>query len=106
VDEDLVRSEGITIIFGIEQVIDKFLEQDLDRARELFRQWLQRLTDWEESSPQHKLFIIGCDIGKGIVPIDVKHRNWRDLVGWCYQDIVEKAERVDLIWYGINQRIK
>ncbi|MEC2070759.1 bifunctional adenosylcobinamide kinase/adenosylcobinamide-phosphate guanylyltransferase [Alkalihalophilus marmarensis] len=104
--EDIIRSEGFSIIFGLEHVIEQFLEQDLDRSRELFSQWLQKLIEWEDSSPQIKLYLIGSDIGKGIVPIDNRHRNLRDLVGWCYQDIVEKADRVDVIWYGINQRLK
>ncbi|WP_175585183.1 bifunctional adenosylcobinamide kinase/adenosylcobinamide-phosphate guanylyltransferase [Alkalihalophilus pseudofirmus] len=104
--EDIIRSEGISIIFGLEHVIEQFLEQDVDHSRGLFRQWLQRLMEWENSSHQNKLYLIGCDIGKGIVPIDSRQRSLRDLVGWCYQDIVERADRVDVIWYGINQRLK
>ncbi|WEG18290.1 bifunctional adenosylcobinamide kinase/adenosylcobinamide-phosphate guanylyltransferase [Alkalihalophilus pseudofirmus] len=104
--EDIIRSEGISIIFGLEHVIEQVLEQDVDHSRGLFRQWLQRLIEWENSSHQNKLYLIGCDIGKGIVPIDSRHRSLRDLVGWCYQDIVERADRVDVIWYGINQRLK
>lgn len=53
-----------------------------------------------------KLYLIGTDVGKGIVPIDEHLRTYRDVVGWCYQDVAKLAERVDIIWYGINTTIK
>lgn len=56
--------------------------------------------------PSRKLVIIGTDISKGIVPLEKENRLWRDFTGWVYQDLVAKAERVDVIWYGINQIMK
>lgn len=50
--------------------------------------------------------LIGSDISKGIVPMAAEDRWWRDTTGWVYQDLVSAAERVDVIWYGISQKLK
>jgi adenosyl cobinamide kinase/adenosyl cobinamide phosphate guanylyltransferase len=50
--------------------------------------------------------VIGSDITKGVVPLEKENRIWRDLTGWAYQDTAAKAEKVDIIWYGLNQTMK
>ena len=52
------------------------------------------------------VILIGTDITKGIVPIEAENRVWRDVTGRVYQDTVSICNRVDLIWYGINKRLK
>ena len=52
------------------------------------------------------VILIGSDITKGIVPIEAENRVWRDVTGRVYQDTVSICNRVDLIWYGINKRLK
>lgn len=69
-------------------------------------QLLENGIAWERTNPKRTLVIIGTDMTKGIVPLDKRKRSWRDITGWCYQDLVKKSNRVDLIWYGINERIK
>ncbi|MBP1969966.1 adenosyl cobinamide kinase/adenosyl cobinamide phosphate guanylyltransferase [Virgibacillus natechei] len=99
---------AIVILEGVEKWIHAQIDPELssDTLRKnvirLMKPWLQ----WEEADSQRKLVIIGTDISKGIVPIDKRDRLWRDITGWTYQDLVEKAERVDVIWYGIEDTIK
>jgi adenosylcobinamide kinase / adenosylcobinamide-phosphate guanylyltransferase len=68
----------------------------------LLREWLE----WESQDHQRKIILIGCDISKGIVPMAPEDRSWRDITGWVYQDTVTVAERADVIWYGISQKLK
>lgn len=77
-----------------------------DSGRAAFNQQLKIWLQWEAELENRKLILIGSDISKGVVPIDKKDREWRDFVGWCYQDIVSSADRVDVIWYGISNTIK
>jgi adenosyl cobinamide kinase/adenosyl cobinamide phosphate guanylyltransferase len=35
-----------------------------------------------------------------------ENRLWRDVTGWAYQDLSAMADKVDVIWYGLNQTIK
>jgi adenosyl cobinamide kinase/adenosyl cobinamide phosphate guanylyltransferase len=36
-------------------------------------------------------------------PLD---RNFRDVCGYIYQDMIKAASTVDYIWYGIQERLK
>mgnify|MGYP001157836396 CR=1 FL=1 len=72
----------------------------------MFCNWLDKWLTWEKSEKSRRLYLIGTDIGKGIVPVDANLRRYRDLVGKCYQIVAQKAERVDLIWYGLNETLK
>ncbi|ARK30255.1 bifunctional adenosylcobinamide kinase/adenosylcobinamide-phosphate guanylyltransferase [Halalkalibacter krulwichiae] len=95
---------GTVIIYGIEAVIQSFMNDD--DPRKSFYKWLDQWLNWEKETAQSKLVLIGVDVGKGVVPIEKEKRNYRDLVGWCYQDVVKEATRVDIIWYGLNQQLK
>ncbi|WP_394172482.1 hypothetical protein [Guptibacillus hwajinpoensis] len=50
--------------------------------------------------------IIGTDITQGILPFEREEQDWRELTGWAYQDLTDAADRVDVIWYGLNQQLK
>ncbi|MDV2683406.1 bifunctional adenosylcobinamide kinase/adenosylcobinamide-phosphate guanylyltransferase [Alkalihalophilus lindianensis] len=107
VTKGLSSNTGVFIIYGLEQVVKRFINgNEVEHARNEFNTWLNQLIIWESQSIENHLYLIGCDIGKGIVPIEASHREWRDLVGWCYQDIVKNATKVSLIWYGIEQELK
>lgn len=99
----LQQSESV-IIFGLERIIHSFLDQS--DPRHAFRIWLELWLDWERRDQRSALFLIGTDVGKGIVPMEKEDRLFRDLVGWCYQDTASKAKRVDVIWYGLHEQIK
>lgn len=95
--------EEIVVLEGIEQYVRKLVEQSssASKARELFG---EQLSSWKKEA--RTLIVIGTDITKGIVPINAFDRFFRDAAGWCFQDIAEAAEKVDIIWYGIAQTIK
>jgi adenosylcobinamide kinase/adenosylcobinamide-phosphate guanylyltransferase len=103
---DIAKFQTITIIEGLEELIKMGLEQDQTDLRitwtTIFRQWLS----WEQQNDHNILIVIGSDITKGIVPIEKRDREWRDLVGWCYQDLMKICHRADLIWYGVAQPLK
>ncbi|WP_243292242.1 bifunctional adenosylcobinamide kinase/adenosylcobinamide-phosphate guanylyltransferase [Bacillus sp. FJAT-47783] len=96
--------QTITVIEGVEQFLYDHLEREDWKSH-----WLQVMhiwEKWEREDSSRSLILIGTDMTKGIVPLEAKERLWRDVSGWCFQDIVKRAERVDIIWYGINERIK
>ena len=88
------------IINEMEYVIKKI------GSRERFCKLLDLWINWEQKDKRRKLILIGSDICKGIVPLKKEERHWRDLTGWCYQEIAAKATKVDIIWYGIAQSVK
>lgn len=106
--EDLsVFNEQIIILEGVEQWIFGLIE-DCPSAnhREMGRKLIQNWVSWEQGNIERKLVIIGTDISKGIVPMDQNSRMWRDTTGWFYQDLVKNSNRFDLVWYGIQKRLK
>lgn len=106
--EDVASFSRCTVLEGMEQYIRAHLSQSesLDTIRAHFQQQLQIWLAWEKAEKGRILVIIGNDLSKGVVPIERKDRNWRDLTGWCYQDMTAEANRVDWIWYGIGKRLK
>lgn len=98
---DLLVLEGIEIwIKELTKTYDSY------RSREIWIQIINNWFSWEKAVPQRKLVVIGTDITKGIVPIERENRLWRDVTGWAYQDLSAMADKVDVIWYGLNQTIK
>jgi len=98
--------ETIVVIEGLEAFIRQRLgsnsSQDRRYWQEMFQQWKQ----WERADNERMVIWIGCEIGHGVVPISELERRWRDLTGWCYQDLVENCDRVDWIWCGLSETIK
>lgn len=107
IEDDSLFSGSTVVLEGLEQWTKNLSEKMvLDEARVylslIFDRWLQ----WEKEDACRRLIIIGTDISKGIVPMEKADRNWRDLTGWVYQDLVTRCSRVDIIWYGLPQTIK
>lgn len=105
-DINQIKSE-LLVIEGIEDWL-RVLTKTYDsyRCREIWNSTLDYWLLWEEAESNRSLIVIGTDITKGIVPMEKQNRLWRDVTGWAYQDIAAKADRVDIIWYGLNQTIK
>jgi adenosylcobinamide kinase / adenosylcobinamide-phosphate guanylyltransferase len=101
VNSDLLVLEGIEIWLK-----ELTKSNNSYRCREMWNQTINNWLSWEKAEPQRKLVVIGTDITKGIVPMEKENRLWRDITGWAYQDLAAKADKVDIIWYGINQSIK
>ncbi len=100
-----------TIIFeGIEYgLYHTMLSNEIMSLKELRNQFRENVIWWQEWERQEKhrrVIWIGSDISKGIVPMEKNERNWRDLTGWCYQDLVNEVEHVFTIWYGISTKLK
>lgn len=97
----------ILVIAGIEQFVKEDSKVlDMQTCRETWNNRLEQWRTWEESDQMRRVVIIGTDITKGIVPLEKDNRKWRDLAGWIYQDITSYADRVDVIWYGLNRQLK
>lgn len=106
--DDAATFENYTVLEGIEQYIKTCLSRHhhADKLRMMFNERLNAWLDWENGAEERTLILIGNDLSKGIVPIDKEDRLWRDVTGWCYQDITSLADRVELIWYGIAKQLK
>ncbi|MYL46359.1 hypothetical protein GLV94_11960 [Virgibacillus halodenitrificans] len=98
----------VVVLEGVEQWVGRLLDEETTPSaiREKMAQEIQAWLEWEKAIDKRKLIIIGTDITKGIVPIKKRDRLWRDAVGWVYQDIAERAEKMDVIWYGVAQQLK
>lgn len=104
---DLSEACRLVVVEGVEQMVFQWMEdKTLDNAREHGREWIRKWIDWEQASSGRQLIVIGTDISKGIVPMEPSLRKWRDLTGWFYQDVVEKSDRFDIVWYGIGKQLK
>lgn len=103
---DTAKFQTVTIIEGLEVLIEIGLRQDQKDLRNAWTVIFQKWMSWEQQNDHHDLIVIGSDITKGIVPIEKHDRQWRDLVGWCYQDLMKLCQRADLIWYGTAQPLK
>lgn len=99
--------KDIIILEGIEQWVKALLNHHDERAvQEKWRRLLQQWQLWENGKPGRVVILIGSDLTKGIVPASLEERIWRDVTGRVFQDTAAASERVDLIWYGINQKLK
>ncbi|MEK4145525.1 bifunctional adenosylcobinamide kinase/adenosylcobinamide-phosphate guanylyltransferase [Robertmurraya sp. FSL W8-0741] len=93
----------------VAHVVLEGLEQWVKASSNSREEWLSQFAiwhRWEQEDASRKVIFIGTDISKGIVPMEKADRDWRDRTGWIYQDLTGLCERVDVIWYGINQTIK
>ncbi|MFL6558223.1 MAG: bifunctional adenosylcobinamide kinase/adenosylcobinamide-phosphate guanylyltransferase [Bacillus sp. (in: firmicutes)] len=101
IDDAVVILEGVEIWLK-----DLTAQYDAGLCREIWKNCLEKWLSWEQAVLHRQLIVIGTDITKGIVPMEAENRLWRDVTGWAYQDIAAKSEKVDVIWYGLNQTIK
>ena len=99
--------ENVVVLEGIEQWIKGLLTGlNAGEVRKKWRGLLETWLMWERSHQGRSVILIGSDVTKGIVPTEAEDRLWRDVTGWTFQDTTTVCERVDLIWYGINNRLK
>ncbi|TRM12093.1 hypothetical protein FH966_10590 [Lentibacillus cibarius] len=99
---------SVVVLEGLEEEIHTRINPVLspDTIRQDVMNQIDPWLAWEAADSHRRLVIIGTDISKGIVPMGKRDRLWRDVTGWVYQDLVERAERADVIWYGMEQTIK
>ncbi|EIT87055.1 hypothetical protein A374_02339 [Fictibacillus macauensis ZFHKF-1] len=99
-------SDSVLVIEGLEQLVANVVKQDATSAREVLSMLLEKWLDFEREAPGRSVVLIGTDVGKGIVPMERELRDIRDMTGWFYQEIVQRAAAVQLIWYGLAQTLK
>ncbi|MDN3015271.1 bifunctional adenosylcobinamide kinase/adenosylcobinamide-phosphate guanylyltransferase [Paenibacillus sp. BSR1-1] len=105
--EKLEDDQDLLILEGIEKWLKGLsVEYEAKQCLEIWNSYLDLWTSWEKAKTDRKIVIIGTDITKGIVPMEAENRNWRDITGWAYQDLAKRSEQMDVIWYGLNQKIK
>ncbi|GLB60954.1 bifunctional adenosylcobinamide kinase/adenosylcobinamide-phosphate guanylyltransferase [Cytobacillus sp. NCCP-133] len=101
------NSADIHILEGVELWIRGLAKEfNTDEVRTRWKNQLRFWLGWEKEDIHRRVILIGSDISKGIVPVEAADRYWRDVTGWAYQDTAAAADRIDLIWYGISQKIK
>lgn len=93
------------IIQNIEQYVKSFFDNNASVPSQT-EGFILNFLNWQEANPNCKLILIGDDISKGVVPIEAKDREWRDMTGLMYQRLVQVSERFDIVWHGINKQLK
>ncbi len=100
-------NKNLVVLEGLELWVKELLNHHDERSvSEKWRTFLEKWRLWEKNQPGRKVILIGADITKGIVPATLEERIWRDVTGRIFQDSAAASERVDVIWYGINQKLK
>lgn len=66
----------------------------------------QAIEKVKQSIENRPSFVILTDIGRGIVPMERAERVYRDLVGRVYQALIQDADEVFQVWYGLTKQIK
>lgn len=98
-EAELPEPGQAAVIAGVEQWIRQQLEKG--RSEQAILATVGQLVD----SSGQRIWVL-TDISRGIVPIDVFERNWRDVTGRTYQYLFGQADHITRIWYGIPQTIK
>lgn len=85
----------MVILTDLEKWLENF-EGDEEVANKLVMRALEN----------RECIVILTDISRGIVPIEPEMRALRDRCGRLYQNIIQAADEVIQIWYGIPKIIK
>ena len=105
--ENFTDIDGVIVWEGIEYWVKDVLTYSREEEiQQRVQQFLVDFAAWENSKRTRKVILIGTDITKGIVPVDEKDRLLRDVCGRVYQKMAKQATQMDIIWYGIAQKIK
>lgn len=96
---DAVPGETI-VIRHLESLLRTFsLSDEVSVATSVFEQLVAL-------DKQHTLVIILTDLGRGVVPLDVKTRQLRDACGRLYQLLLKESKHVTRILYGLSETLK
>ena len=92
----LNKDIGYNVMDNYQDMIRKEAEAGLDPIEEA-----RRRIDLDPD-----IIIISNEVGMGVVPIDKKERELRDIIGRTHTYIAGRAEQVYRVTCGIGQRIK
>lgn len=90
-----IAGDTPVVVADLERWLEHF-EGDEDLANQLVRKALEN----------RESIVILTDIGRGIVPMEPEIRALRDCCGRLYQNIIQAADEVIQVWYGIPKIIK
>lgn len=83
------------VIYGLETYIKSSMKAGIS-----IEALLDEIETWEAD------YIVGCEIGLGVVPVEQFDRLYRDNVGLIYQRLARKASSVTRVFAGIPIQIK
>lgn len=90
--------ESYIVLEGFEYYVKELIYSELEFLYFVVKKLIQK---WRDSGVWEKLIVIGIEVGKGIVFLDLIEWQWRDECGYVYQYLVVYVWKVDYIWYGI-----
>lgn len=101
------EKNGLFLIEGLEMWIrNRLNEESAEQTLLYFEEVFQTFLLWEKEESHRQVVLIGSDITKGVVPIEEQDRTWRDITGLIFQKAVQVSIRVDVVWYGLNERLR
>lgn len=82
-----------------------YVKENLEHLleNEYWKEWIELLCEMDVSC---SLVIIGDEIGCGVVPLEEKERNYREVYGRIMCELCKRARRVTRVVCGISQVIK
>ncbi|ASN04689.1 bifunctional adenosylcobinamide kinase/adenosylcobinamide-phosphate guanylyltransferase [Virgibacillus necropolis] len=95
----------ILIVTNLEASIYTYYIDQTDGGQQ-WQEYYHSLMEWERENTSRRLVMIGTDITGGIVPMEQRHRLWRDKVGFIYQQLTKDANHVFRVWFGKSQQLK
>ena len=87
----------------IDRLEDWLVTQDLSDEDAVVAQLMTQVRALNEAST---VYLVVADVGRGIVPMDKKLRQLRDVCGRFYQQLFAEADSVTRIWYGLAEVLK
>lgn len=87
----------------IDRLEDWLVTQDLSDEDAVVAQLMTQVRALNEAST---VYLVVADVGRGIVPMDKKLRQLRDVCGRFYQQLFAEADSVTRIWYGLTEVLK
>ncbi|WP_108306498.1 bifunctional adenosylcobinamide kinase/adenosylcobinamide-phosphate guanylyltransferase [Metalysinibacillus jejuensis] len=107
--QDAVWLEAVPLIVQqapvvvIDRLEDWLVTQDLSDEDAVVAQLMTQVRALNEAST---VYLVVADVGRGIVPMDKKLRQLRDVCGRFYQQLFAEADSVTRIWYGLAEVLK
>ena len=87
----------------IDRLEDWLVTQDLSDEDAVVARLMTQVRALNEAST---VSLVVADVGRGIVPMDKKLRQLRDVCGRFYQQLFAEADSVTRIWYGLAEVLK
>lgn len=91
---------AVVAITNFTKLVEPYCQLDEVEAAQQMLEHIKRI------AKHHQVICMCDDISRGVVPIDTKERQMRDILGRLYQQLFSQAQTVTQIWYGIAKKIK